>query len=231
MPLSIRIVSGFVSTVAVAFIAISSISMAPAEAANVKEIQVDLAKYCKSLKKHYGGWSPERKAFTCADQAIGFNTIYLRNFQNINLTTVCRKYHKTDKWRFHGKQVWCLIPDGVSLQFCNRRDETVWTAMASFVHPQGRRAKERGWVSSGWWKIEPGQCRSLWNNHDYRGDVYVYANTRTSVITGSDNRFCIDNAGSFSISESDKTACKGGKLKKVGMTRFNTRKGMNTWNF
>lgn len=211
---------------------------ASAQAARVQEVEINLKKYCSSRKLVFAGWSKKRKSFVCGEQHTGFNTYYLKNFSKINLTSVCRTLAGTTKWRYQGKRAWCLKPAAhlINFRMCNRKNEPVWSTMASYQHKKsksskGRRRQPTGWVSQGWWKIAPGKCRTLWTNVEYKGDIYVHGRTASRTITGSDARFCVNNATSYKMGQADKIACKGGKLKKIGMSKLTTRGGMNTWNF
>lgn len=212
----------------------TTLPTASAEAANVKEVEINLKKYCSSRKLVFAGWSKKRKSFICGEQHVGFNTYYLKNFSKINLTRVCKQLANTSKWRYRGNKAWCLKPADhlINFRMCNKKNEPVWSTMASFAHKKGgRRSRHTGWVSQGWWKIAPGQCRTLWTNVAYKGDIYVHGRTKNGTITGSDARFCVDNTTSFKLGSSDKVACKGKKFKKIGMAKMTTRGGMNTWTF
>lgn len=218
------------TTLSAAALALIFVASVPTQAAaSTKEVRVSLQKYCKSRKLTYGGYSKKRKAFTCGVLATGFNTYYMTKLRNINLSTVCKKYHGTDRWRFHGEKVWCIVPVGSNLTLCNRRNEEIWTVTAHYVKPK-RRGRERGWVTEGWWKINPGQCRKLWNNTSYTGDIYLHATTRRGDLPGRDARLCVHKGSAFKISDSDKN-CSGQNRKKVGMSKFVVRSGNNTWNF
>lgn len=205
----------------------------PAEAANVKEVEINLRKYCSSRKLVFAGWHKKRKSFVCGQRHTGFNTYYLKNFSNINLTSVCKKLAGTTKWRYRGKQAWCLKPADhlVNFRMCNRKNEPVWSSMASFERGKGNRRQHSGWVSEGWWKIAPGKCRTLWTNVAYKGTIYIHGRTASGTITGNDARFCADNSRAYKMGQSDKAACKGGRLKRIGMSKLTLRGGMNTWNF
>lgn len=206
----------------------------PAQAKNVKEVEINLKKYCSSRKLVFAGWSKKRNSFMCGEQHVGFNTYYLKNFSKINLTRVCKRLASTDKWRYRGNRAWCLKPAShlINFRMCNRKNEPVWSTMASFEHKKGgRRQQHTGWVSQGWWKIAPGKCRTLWTNVAYKGDIYVHGRTASRTITRSDARFCVDNTTSFKLGSADKVACKGKRFKKIGMSKMATRGGMNTWTF
>ena len=220
----------FLSVISMGFIFLLTLSAPTPADASTREVRVSLKKYCSSIKLHYGGYSKKRKAFTCGVLATGFNTYYMTKLRNINLSAVCKKYHGTNRWRFEGEKVWCLVPVGSHLTRCNRRGEDIWTVTAHYANPRGRRSKERGWITEGWWKIAPGQCRQLWTNTNYTGDIYLHAATRNGPLPGRDARLCIQNGSAFKINDSDK-ACRGAKRKKVGMTKFVVRSGNNTWNF
>lgn len=207
---------------------LTTVAPTPADA-NTREVRVNLKNYCSSKKLAYGGYSKKRKAFTCGVLATGFNTYYMTKLRNINLSSVCKKYHGTTRWRFEGEKVWCLVSTGTNLTLCNRRGEDIWTVTAHYVKPR-RRGKDRGWVTEGWWKITPGQCRKLWTNTNYTGDIYLHASNRNGPLPATDARLCIQNGSAFKISDSDKS-CQGQKRKKVGMSKFVVKSGNNTWNF
>lgn len=211
-----------------------SLPTSTAQAAGAKEVEINLKKYCSSRKLVFAGWNKKRKGFFCGERHVGFNTYYLKNFSRINLTSVCKQLARTDKWRYRGNRAWCLVSNSnlVNFRMCNRRNEPVWSTMASFNNTRGGgRRQHTGWVSEGWWKIAPGKCRTLWTNVKYRGDVYVHGRTASRTLTGNDARFCIDNKGAYKFGNADKIACRGQRQKKVGMSKLTLRGGMNTWNF
>ena len=201
---------------------------AGAAKAGVKEVRLNLAKYCKARKRTYTGYSKKSKKHHCAAQRMGFNTIYYTNHRPINLTSVCRRTHKTDKWRFVGDKVWCLVNRGAKLTLCNRRNEKIWTAIGYYVKG-GRRTRHKGWVSEGWWSVAPGKCNTIWNNQAYRGDIYVHAINSKGELPANDARLCVLKGKAFKFGNSDKT-CQGTNRKKVGMSKFAVKSGNNRWN-
>lgn len=201
-----------------------------AEAAT-KEVRVSLSKYCQSKRLQFAGFNKKLKKFRCGVQAPGFNTYYWTKLQSINLNTVCKRAHGTTRWRYHGNKVWCIVEVGANLRVCNRRSGPIWTVVAHYVKPT-RRARVNGWVSEGWWKVAAGNCRQLWSNRNYRGDIYLHASTQSGSLAGRDATMCINPGSKFKIGNSDKSAnCQRPGLKRVGMYKFTLKSGNNTFNF
>lgn len=202
----------------------------PATAAGKTEVEIDLKRYCSSRNLHFAGFSKKRNSFICGEQHVGFNTYYLKNFSKINLTSVCRTLADTNKWRYHGNRAWCIV-ELASFRMCNQRNEPVWTSMAWFSREKGRRGAKRGWVAQGWWKVNAGQCRTLWTDTRYKGSIYVHGRTGGKTLTGSAASFCVNNKRAFKLDNADKAKCGGGDMKRLGMSKFALKSGMNTWNF
>lgn len=211
---------------------IFAVTSGGAVAAGKREVPVSLSKYCKRLKLHFAGFNKKTKKFMCAVQATGFNTWYYTKHRNINLSAVCRKYHKTSLWRFQGKKVWCVIESrGADLTLCNKQTEPVWAAIGYHVKPTRRLRTERGWVTQGWWKIAPGKCSTPWRGKKYKGAVYPHGMTRSSSLPAQDTRLCIQYGKTFKIGSSDTVPCQGQDQKRVGMSKLTVRTGVNRWNF
>ena len=113
-----------------------------------------------------------------------------------------------------------------AIKFCNKTaDKTIYGAYASFDEPNG-------WTSHGWYKVDPGNCNQVSIGRPYNGDIFVYAehNGGATFWGGEHASFCLNRTEAFNIANADKF-CDGAHLKKVGMTRFGIRSGVNTWSF
>jgi uncharacterized membrane protein len=93
-----------------------------------------------------------------------------------------------------------------------------------------------GWTSVGWHSMLPGRCKEVplvgnSANQTYLGYIYVFGIDQAAQWGGNDGAFCIDSADAFSIPDSDKAACNGYAHKRVGMSRFHVKPGVNTWTF
>lgn len=112
------------------------------------------------------------------------------------------------------------------INFCNKTsDKTIFGVYASYDSPNG-------WTSHGWYKVEPGNCRKISIGRAYNGDIFVYAeyNSGSTFWGGQDASFCINKTESFTIPNSD-VNCSGDQFKRVGMSKFSIRSGINTWDY
>lgn len=229
-----------VSRTAIAVLALSVLvpaTVVPGPAQS-REVKLDLKRHCKTKNLDYIGLHKPRNQkkwrHACGTHRFVGTTIRTVNVRYIDLGQVCRQHHRTDHWRAKGDKVWCNIPAAVTtLNLCNRGKEKVW-AVISYWAGKGkgrRRLGPSGWVSVGWYGINPGACNDPKISRSYVGDVYIYGYSRNVSYDGSDARFCIKSGKAFRFGNADEMACGAGKLKKVGMHKFRVRKRTNTWNF
>ncbi|MEM7406023.1 MAG: DUF1036 domain-containing protein [Pseudomonadota bacterium] len=192
---------------------------------------MNLKQYCASQKLQFAGYNAKLRKFRCGVQAPGFNTYFWTKLRSIDLSRVCSRAHGTTRWRYQGNKVWCIVEVGANLSICNRRNGPIWTVVAHYVRPP-RNGSATGWVTQGWWKVDAGNCRRLWSDRKYEGDIYLHATTKSGDLAGRDATMCINPGRKFKIGNADKAAnCRAGGLKRAGMYKFAVKSGNNTFNF
>lgn len=114
------------------------------------------------------------------------------------------------------------------LRCCNETSYRIWGAFAVW---EG----ENGWTTKGWHGIEAAKCRDLvLTEWDYAGDVYYYAtDDKGSVTWSGDVQFCVnwDDGGYFQIKKSDTSSCQAAGHRRVRMTKWTVKPGINTQRF
>ena len=91
------------------------------------------------------------------------------------------------------------FPAAAGLDACNKTSEHIYVAVAH--------TSEEGWVSLGWWTINPKSCVTMvGGNLQYRY-YYVYAESETQTWDG-DHTFCIQDA-KFEIVAGDDCEARG----------------------
>ena len=90
-------------------------------------------------------------------------------------------------------------PAEAALDACNKTSEHIYVAVAH--------NSDQGWVSLGWWTIDPKSCVTMvGGNLQYRY-YYVYAESETQTWDG-DHTFCIQDA-KFEIVGDDDCEARG----------------------
>lgn len=197
-------------------------------------------------------YNTRKKRWDCVrPQSYGFGKVTEKVVQPLNLVKACRKWGGSRKVHYHegmnvkaASSVHCGKFDGTvkrggghgqktTLRMCNRSSSSkVSGAYAYWDRAPGR----RGWTTDGWWTIARGECKQLTvkggpSGKPYTGDIYVFGINPSGSWGGDDARFCIDHRENFTFTTADKRSCRGGNLRKVGMTKFAVKPGPNTWNF
>ena len=84
----------------------------------------------------------------------------------------------------------------------NSADEPVWVAVVTYKNTKNF----KGWVSSGWFKIVPGETANC-GGHLYDGDNTYYVHAHTSnyeSVWGSEASFAVNKVDAFEIENADK---------------------------
>ncbi len=124
------------------------------------------------------------------------------------------------------------------LKLCNRTSgQTLFAAYAS-KSSSNTDSQSGMWVSSGWHELAPNQCKDQALPSHYsasNSQVLVYAEStgRTSIWQGLNGvSMCVHHPNPFTYTWQDpEPACDGQGESRVKATLFDTKPGINTWNF
>ncbi len=124
------------------------------------------------------------------------------------------------------------------LKLCNRTNgQTLFAAYAS-KSSSNTDSQSGMWVSSGWHELAPNQCKDQSLPSDYsvsNSQVLVYAESTGRALIWQDLNgvsMCVHHPKPFSYTwQGSEPACNGQGETKVKATLFNTRPGVNAWNF
>lgn len=91
------------------------------------------------------------------------------------------------------------------IYFNNNYSEPVWVALAYPVDSK----EYKGWVSTGWFKVEPGEKKSILNVNPNGQYIYYYAQTKDAAkkFEGEANLLC-NPFDAFTIKNADKQYVK-----------------------
>ena len=126
----------------------------------------------------------------------------------------------------------CTTPCLADITFCNKSDAPIDTALG-FVDGQ------RGWTSRGWWVINAGECRTVWNG-EAPNPYYAFANNQRGQTWSAPKDqtggwFCISRQA-FTIRNNDyedsarSIHCDKGKLTSKQFAIHEVRPGANVTN-
>ena len=113
-------------------------------------------------------------------------------------------------------------PANAALEFCNRSSYLLDAASAHQV--------DAGFLVQGWFKLDPGQCKTVVSEDLGTGEYYAFARTRQAHgasrrLTSGDRMLCIDTTD-FSFVSAD--GCTDRGLQKVEFARIDTD-GRKDW--
>lgn len=196
----------------------------PAEA---REYRADLTRYCNQMKMSGWGFYKKKPYFRCQRLSWGFNTQYVSKTRPISLADVCRRQHRTGKWRSAGKNVFCIGETHSVLKLCNRSGADIHTAFAAYDDRHGL----GGWTSYGWYKAPARGCTTVSLQREYSGQIYVYAEGGGNEWNGRDAALCIHEHQGFRLVNAGRRRCDTNGHRRVGMSAFTIRPGTNIWTF
>jgi uncharacterized membrane protein len=76
-------------------------------------------------------------------------------------------------------------PASAELDGCNKTNEKIYVAAAHNT--------DEGWISLGWWAIEPNSCMTMLEESLQYRYYYVYAEAESGRTWGGSYNFCIQN--------------------------------------
>ena len=101
--------------------------------------------------------------------------------------------------------------------FCNQADAPVWSAIAT---PDSADEKEETYQSSGWWRLDAGDCAKVVKGELQSDHYYVYGVIEDPRgerrLAGGDRAFCVNNV-KFKVSS--KTSCADQELQEAVFKR------------
>lgn len=113
-------------------------------------------------------------------------------------------------------------PSVTYLELCNKQNSK---KEVQFVF--AKKTQKNGWVTRGWFSIQPDSCRTVAIGEAYQGDVYYHAKD-SDGNWGNGTKFCVNKEEPFSIKNSDTDPCNGSNQIRVQMTKVQVSPGKPT---
>lgn len=113
-------------------------------------------------------------------------------------------------------------PSVTYLELCNKQKSQ---KNVQFVFAKS--AANNGWVTRGWFSIQPYSCRTVAIGEAYQGDVYYHAKD-SDGNWGNGTKFCVNKEEPFYIKNSDTDPCNGSNQIRVQMTKVQVSPGKLT---
>lgn len=96
--------------------------------------------------------------------------------------------------------VGCAAPAFAGLEGCNKTTEEIYVAIAH--------NSDQGWLSLGWWTIQPKSCVTMLGGDLQNRYYYAYAESESGRTWGGEYNFCVQDA-KFDIVGGDDCESRG----------------------